>query len=214
MRGLLDAATQAEWYDRARWYLSLPESDSVAVSVLEAMAHGMLPLLSDLPANRELVRDGDNGLIVGDSDGDGAVPVAACASVMNALEQATDELNFAWGKVTHLQSVADSPALREAHNAMLPKVTALFSKIPLNPELWKRLKQVSAEPATRALTGIHARLVEETNASFRAAIVIPDSLCQNLTKKTKHHMSYCLKGTMLHTHSSWGLMASTSHGMW
>lgn len=91
------------------------------------------------------------------------------ASTYLALEQATDELNFAWGKVTHLQSVADSPALREAHNAMLPKVTALFSKIPLNPELWKRLKQVSAEPATRALTGIHARLVEETNASFRQA---------------------------------------------
>lgn len=62
--GRLDAAAQAGWYDRARWYLSLPESDSVSVSVLEAMAHGCIPLLSDLPANRELVRSGDNGLIV------------------------------------------------------------------------------------------------------------------------------------------------------
>jgi hypothetical protein len=43
------------------WYLSLPRSDSVAVSVLEAMANGMLPVLSDLPANRELVQDGVNG---------------------------------------------------------------------------------------------------------------------------------------------------------
>src|SRR5688572_9864997 len=41
-----------------------------------------------------------------------------------ALEQATGELTVAWGKVTHLQSVADSAALREAHNAMLPKVSA------------------------------------------------------------------------------------------
>jgi glycosyltransferase involved in cell wall biosynthesis len=62
--GRLDAATQAEHYARARWYLSLPRSDSVSVSVLEAMAHGCVPLLSDLPANRELVRDGDNGLIL------------------------------------------------------------------------------------------------------------------------------------------------------
>jgi glycosyltransferase involved in cell wall biosynthesis len=54
--GRLDAATQALWYDRAQWFLSLPTSDSVAVSVLEAMAHGCIPLLSDLPANRELVR--------------------------------------------------------------------------------------------------------------------------------------------------------------
>jgi glycosyltransferase involved in cell wall biosynthesis len=63
--GRLDADAQAAWYQRATWYLSLPSSDSVAVSVLEAMAHGMLPLLSDLPANRELVRDGVNGLLVG-----------------------------------------------------------------------------------------------------------------------------------------------------
>ena len=64
--GRLDAATQAGWYDRAQWYLSLPESDSVAVSVLEAMAHGCIPILSDLPANRELVDSGRNGLILAD----------------------------------------------------------------------------------------------------------------------------------------------------
>jgi L-malate glycosyltransferase len=62
--GRLEADAQAQWYSRARWYLSLPASDSVAVSVLEAMAHGCVPLLSDLPANRELVQDGVNGLIV------------------------------------------------------------------------------------------------------------------------------------------------------
>lgn len=62
--GRLDAAAQAQQYTRARWYLSLPRTDSVAVSVLEALAHGCVPILSDLPANRELVRDGDNGLIV------------------------------------------------------------------------------------------------------------------------------------------------------
>jgi glycosyltransferase involved in cell wall biosynthesis len=40
----------------------------VAVSVIEAMAHGCLPVLSDLPANRELVRDGDNGVILADGE--------------------------------------------------------------------------------------------------------------------------------------------------
>ncbi|MDT7834475.1 glycosyltransferase [Aquabacterium sp. OR-4] len=62
--GRLDAAAQARHYARARWYLSLPTSDSVAVSVLEAMAHGCIPILSDLPANHELVRPGENGLIL------------------------------------------------------------------------------------------------------------------------------------------------------
>lgn len=62
--GRLDAAAQARWYAQAQWYLSLPLSDSVSVSVLEAMAHGCIPLLSDLPANRELVSSFDNGLLL------------------------------------------------------------------------------------------------------------------------------------------------------
>ena len=73
--GRLDAAAQAAFYARARWYLSVPRSDSVSVSVLEAMAHGCIPLLSDLPANRELVRDGANGLIL--PNGQGALVPAA-----------------------------------------------------------------------------------------------------------------------------------------
>jgi hypothetical protein len=51
-----------------RWYLSLPASDSVSVSVLEAMGHGCIPILSDLPANRELVDDGRNGLILAEGE--------------------------------------------------------------------------------------------------------------------------------------------------
>lgn len=65
--GRLDAATQQRHYEQAQWYLSLPSSDSVAVSVLEAMASGCIPILSDLPANHELVRSGHNGLILTDT---------------------------------------------------------------------------------------------------------------------------------------------------
>ena len=71
--GRLDAAAQAQWYDRALWYLSLPTSDSVSVSVLEAMAHGCIPILSDLPANRELVEPGVGGMVLADgAPADGA----------------------------------------------------------------------------------------------------------------------------------------------
>ncbi|MGH8253081.1 MAG: glycosyltransferase [Steroidobacteraceae bacterium] len=76
--GRLDAATQDHWYARSQWYLSLPSSDSVAVSVLEAMAHGCIPVLSDLPANRELVRTGETGLIVAEQAYD-PLPILALA---------------------------------------------------------------------------------------------------------------------------------------
>jgi L-malate glycosyltransferase len=77
--GRLDAAAQAHQYATAGWYLSLPTSDSVSVSVLEAMAHGCMPILSDLPANHELVRHGDNGLIV---PAEGVLPRAALDALL------------------------------------------------------------------------------------------------------------------------------------
>jgi glycosyltransferase involved in cell wall biosynthesis len=90
--GRLDADAQAAHYAQARWYLSLPRSDSVSVSVLEAMAHGCVPLLSDLPANRELVRSGDNGLILAD----GALPDLAALQALRERGEAVARANHDW----------------------------------------------------------------------------------------------------------------------
>jgi len=98
-----------------------------------------------------------------------AVEPASFENTFLALEKATERLNFAWGKVTHLQSVADSPALREAHNAMLPMVSSFFAGIPLNAALWARLKAGAESPGGRAASGVWARLRDETLASFREA---------------------------------------------
>ena len=72
--GMLAPAQLALAYRRCALFVSVPESDGTSVSLLEAMAAGCLPVLSDLPANREWVRDGLNGLLVGDLAGlDGAL---------------------------------------------------------------------------------------------------------------------------------------------
>lgn len=113
--GRLSTSDQAHWYDRARWYLSLPESDSVAVSVLEAMAHGCVPLLSELPANRELVRDGENGLIVAD-DG---TPLPPRLDALRARADALAAANRRWvaGHALFPQSVERFLARLEALQA-------------------------------------------------------------------------------------------------
>ena len=86
--GRLTPAQQAVHYSQAQWYLSLPSSDSVSVSVLEAMAHGCIPILSDLPANRELVRDGINGIIAGAGDVPGMAALCAMLSRAGEIAQA------------------------------------------------------------------------------------------------------------------------------
>ena len=81
--GRLDAAAQQQCYAQARWYLSQPQSDSVSVSVLEALAQGCIPLLSDLPANHELVRSGDNGWVAA---GEALLSVAELQSLLDRAE--------------------------------------------------------------------------------------------------------------------------------
>jgi oligopeptidase A len=86
-----------------------------------------------------------------------------------ALDEATDGLNRAWSRVTHLQSVADTPELREAHNRVLPRVSAFFARVPLRPALWARLKAFAALPEAGALPAVRARFMGETLAEFREA---------------------------------------------
>jgi len=64
--GMLDASALARSYQRAAVFASVPESDGTSVSLLEAMSAGCVPVLSDLPANREWVTDASNGFLVGD----------------------------------------------------------------------------------------------------------------------------------------------------
>jgi glycosyltransferase involved in cell wall biosynthesis len=45
-------------------YVSTSLSDTTSVSLLEAMACGLFPIVSDIPANREWIEDGVNGRLV------------------------------------------------------------------------------------------------------------------------------------------------------
>jgi len=93
-----------------------------------------------------------------------------------ALDEATDALNRAWSRVTHLQSVADSPELREAHNRVLPRVSAFFAGVPLRPALWARLRAFAGLPSSAGLPPVRARFMGETIAEFReAGADLPDA---------------------------------------
>jgi len=48
------------------------------------------------------------------------------------LEDATERLWRAWGQVQHLQAVVNTPELREAYNANLPKVTRFGAALGQN----------------------------------------------------------------------------------
>lgn len=61
--GWLDKEANYKAYAKAKIYISIPESDGSSVSLQEALSQECLPIVSDLPANREWIEHGKNGIV-------------------------------------------------------------------------------------------------------------------------------------------------------
>lgn len=59
--GNIARADMPKWFRAADIYVSCSQSDGTSVSLLEAMATGLPAVVTDLPANREWVTEGQNG---------------------------------------------------------------------------------------------------------------------------------------------------------
>lgn len=64
--GMLSYDELISYYQKANVFVSVPESDGTASSLLESMAYGCVPVLSNLPANLEWVLNEVNGVIAED----------------------------------------------------------------------------------------------------------------------------------------------------
>jgi oligopeptidase A len=87
----------------------------------------------------------------------------------DALERATQGLEWAMGVVGHLESVATTDALREAYAAVQPRVAQFTAAIAHDARLYAALEDLATSPEGRALTGIRRRWLDKTRAEFRRA---------------------------------------------
>src|SRR3954470_7953021 len=71
------------------------------------------------------------------------------------LEDANERIGRAWGQVSHLHAVLDSPELREVYNANLPKTTRYWTELGQNEALFAKYRALAASPQFAALS--HAR---------------------------------------------------------
>ena len=83
------------------------------------------------------------------------------------LEDATEQLGRSWGVVSHLNAVADTPELRAAYGAMLPKVTAFFASLGQNLELYKRYKEIKAGAEFAKLSPEQQKVIDNSLRDFR-----------------------------------------------
>jgi len=83
------------------------------------------------------------------------------------LEDATERLWRAWGQVQHLQAVVNTPELREAYNANLPKVTRFGAALGQNLALYSQYKALAASPEYAGYDPVRRKVVENALRDFR-----------------------------------------------
>ena len=71
------------------------------------------------------------------------------------LDVATERFGRAWGAVGHLNAVADTPELRAAYNAALPKVTEFFTRLGADERLYAKYKAMDPARLTAEQAQAH-----------------------------------------------------------
>jgi len=62
-KGVVSREKLLEYYRQADIYVSTSKSDSTSVSLLEAMNFGLIPIVTDIPGNREWIDEHKNGFL-------------------------------------------------------------------------------------------------------------------------------------------------------
>ena len=92
---------------------------------------------------------------------------ATWEAFVRPLEDANERLGRAWGQVGHLHGVLDSPALRDAYNANLPKVTQYWTALGQDARLFAKYRALKDSPAYAGLSAPRRKLVENALRDFR-----------------------------------------------
>ena len=85
-------------------------------------------------------------------------------SISHNLDVATERLGMAWGAVSHLNSVADTAALRAAYNAALPRVTDFWTRLGSDERLYAKYKAID-------VTGLNAEQKQAHANALRAFVL-------------------------------------------
>ena len=83
------------------------------------------------------------------------------------LEDANERLSRAWGQVSHLNAVMNSPELREVYNENLPKITAYYADLSQNLALFGKFKALRGAPEFEALSAPRQKIIDNEVRDFR-----------------------------------------------
>lgn len=83
------------------------------------------------------------------------------------LDDATERLARAWNQVAHLEAVTNTPALRSAYNAQLPKVTRFWSALGQNLALYRQYRALADAAEAAQYDDARRKVLDNALRDFR-----------------------------------------------
>lgn len=111
------------------------------------------------------------------------------ASFVVPLDDATEKLWRAWGQVSHLQAVMNTPALREAYNENLPRVTRFGSALGQNLKLFRQYQALDVPAVAQGLDEAQRKVLDNALRDFRLGGAELDAPSQQRFSAIKEELS-------------------------
>lgn len=88
-------------------------------------------------------------------------------NLMHPLEDMNNNLHDLWSPISHLHSVKESEALRDAYNKTLEHLTTYHTEISQNENLFKAIEKLAASPHFKTLTKAQQKTIENDLRDFK-----------------------------------------------
>src|SRR3982750_2268528 len=115
------------------------------------------------PAVSELLAEGRS--VISTIRADMAMP--NWQNFVQPMEDANERLSRAWGQVSHLNAVVNTPELREVYNANLPLVTQYYAELSQDQVMFEKFKQLRQGVEFEDLSPARKKIVDDALRDFR-----------------------------------------------
>lgn len=104
-------------------------------------------------------------------------------NVLAPIEEVSDQFSKIWSVVSHLNMVVNTPQLREAHDACLPKITEYQTFVGQYKPLYEVLVKIKESDEFRLLTKAQRKSVENSIRDFKlSGISLPEEQQKRYTE--------------------------------
>jgi oligopeptidase A len=110
-------------------------------------------------------------------------------NLVEPLENADDRLNKAWSPVSHMNSVINSDALRDAYNACLPKLSDYSTEMGQNEALFNAYKSIAESPEYANLSVAQQKIISNALRDFKLSGIALDAGKKQRFKEISQELS-------------------------